>query len=110
MVDYEKLLRRLERAAELIALSNVLTDKCERHCGRYATMTSTGPFFVCITCDECVQHLCDLHTRKRAAEIKAWVGKRLTEPMPDWYNDQIVWKDEPQAARARRFEQLLKGE
>lgn len=96
MNDTEALVRRLERAAELIALSMSLNGKCDWGCGRFATYEKRAPD----GSHHCLGYppMCDDHARKM------WADNRWSEPF------ESHWQELPQAKRARRFEQLLKNE
>jgi len=83
----QKDVERIERAAEIFALAAGLVDKCFRYCGRFSTVMKPG--WYSSVCDAC------------ADETRAYWKDR-----PGWEEFQ----DLPQAKRARRLEQLLKGE
>jgi hypothetical protein len=80
MKDAEAHIRRIERASELVALAMSLSYKCDGGCGRFATIQP--PDWPAL-CDECL-----LLRYPQGGQFMAL----------------------KQAKRARRFEQLLKGE
>ena len=80
-------IERFERAAELIALSSLLTVRCLFECARFATCEQTNNACLPI-CDQC------------RAELEARSERESWEHKPEF-------RELRQAKRARRLEVLL---